>query len=146
MTYINPNWNEARRRIEAAGEAFQASQALAALPAEPPRLHYLFAAPIEIEEHQGRSGQCHRIIEEIALEYGVPVDLILSDRRTHAVVPARHAAVYRCVSETSLTLHVLARMFNRDHSTISYAVMSHHRRTGDPMPRGIAWRDRRRRY
>ena len=91
-----------------------------------------------------RPGHRRAIIEEVAAKYDVPVKDILSDRRAKVLIPPRHEAMYRCVAETPLSLPAIGRVFHRDHTSIGHAVMRHHLRTGDPLPRGMDWQAGRR--
>jgi len=83
--------------------------------------------------------QCHRIIEEVSRRHDIPVGEILSDSRARVLIPARHEAIFRCVAESPLSLPSIGRIFNRDHTSIGYAVMKHHLRTGERSPRGMDW-------
>lgn len=120
------------------------------LPTPPPSApRVLFRAPIEparpaAARRDAGKGQCRRIIEEVADKYDVPAKDILSDRRAHVLIPPRHEAMFRCVAETLLSLPAIGRIFNRDHTSIGHAVMRHHLRTGDPLPRGMDWKAGRR--
>lgn len=101
----------------------------------------LFRAAIEeirpsVPPRSGRHGQCRAIIEEVAAKYDMPVKDILSDRRAKAM--------YRCVAESPLSLPAIGRIFHRDHTSIGHAVMRHHLRSGDPLPRGMDWKAGRR--
>lgn len=63
------------------------------------------------------------IIGVVAMETRIPVDVILSPRRTKPVVEARYMAiraVHRACPHYSTTQ--LGRIFNRDHTTILYAL------------------------
>lgn len=80
------------------------------------------------------------IIEEVAAKHNIEAPLLIADTRKKAVALARHEAVYRCVAETTASLPQLARYFRRDHTTIGFAVMAHHYRTGAPLPRGMKWK------
>lgn len=156
----------AARRIEAAGRAFEAAERRStgdpavpetrnagkgvnrlAPPAAAPGLPY--RAPVAparspaVQSSVGK-GRCRTIIDEVAAKYRVPVADILSDRRAHALIPPRHEAMFRCVAETKLSLPAIGRIFGRDHSSIGHAVMRHHLRTGDPLPRGMDWKAGRR--
>ena len=157
----------AARRIEAAGLAFEererkergeppAHRSTAPVPKPPPppvapSPEIARAFPFTALERNDdafafdrRPGQCRAIIEEVAVKYDVPVKDILSDRRAKVLIPPRHEAMYRCVSETPLSLPAIGRIFHRDHTSIGHGVMRHHLRTGDPLPRGMDWKAGRR--
>ena len=137
--------SEAARRILAAGLAFQ--KRMEAI--EPTRSMNDRDARAP-DKNQGRSGpatrplNCREIIAEVAAKHSVPVADILSDGKSHAIIPARHEAMYRCVAETELSLPAIGRIFHRDHTSIGNAVMRHHIRTGAPLPRGMDWKAGRR--
>lgn len=64
---------------------------------------------------------CRDIIRATSDFYNVSVRDILSERRAKWIVPARHMAMYLCVSHTTYGYETIARVFGRDHTTIIYA-------------------------
>ena len=78
------------------------------------------------------------IIDAAAHVCGVLRDAILGDSRTAAVARARQLAIYVAREQTGLSLHELAEVFRRDHSTI----VSAHRTVREQMPQSAVLRDR----
>lgn len=63
------------------------------------------------------------ILEQVAWDYGVPVDVIKGRGLTRPIVVARCIAMYRLREETDLPLKAIGRMLgNRDHSTAWHGV------------------------
>ena len=58
------------------------------------------------------------IIEAVARKHGIDAKAILGARRTKAIVDARWEAVWEVKKATGFSLLHLARIFNRDHTTI----------------------------
>jgi chromosomal replication initiator protein len=65
------------------------------------------------------------IIAEVADQYGVTPAQILSPGRKAQVTKARRCAMWRARQETNSSYLKLARIFNRDHSTVIYNVRKH---------------------
>jgi chromosomal replication initiation ATPase DnaA len=63
---------------------------------------------------------CHFIIEEVAAAHGLTSEQIMGTRRHGALARARQEAYYRCVMETNYSYPKIARVFDRDHTTIMY--------------------------
>lgn len=156
-------WSAARRRIEAAGRAYEAKQA--APKSAPPAVVDLtpcpFTDPSTQSTHSQRAslpqpiivGQCHAILSEVATKHGLTVKEIISASRMMKLVIARHEAYFRCAEETDFSLPALGRIFHRDHTTVGFGIMRHAERNGLRPPRGMAWsagtqamRDRARRW
>jgi chromosomal replication initiation ATPase DnaA len=83
-------------------------------------------------------GHCHRIIEEVAQQYGISPKSIIGPYRRHTLIQPRHEAMYRCLNETSKSLPVIANIFHRDHSTVGYGAMLHAITTNIPPPRNMS--------
>ena len=65
---------------------------------------------------------CTRIINETALEHGIPRQRLLSPDRTQYTVRIRQLAMWRC-RQAGVSLPVIGRYFgNRDHTTVLHAV------------------------
>ena len=62
---------------------------------------------------------------QVAAKHGLTVDEMRSDRRSRAVVVARHEAWWRSREETLNSLPQIGRYFNRDHSTIMHGIAMH---------------------
>lgn len=79
-----------------------------------------------------------RIIRRIAKEFDVPVSEILGRSRRREITTPRNAAIYACLTETSLSLPQIGRAFGgRDHTTIIHSARVHCRLTGAPLPRSL---------
>jgi hypothetical protein len=70
----------------------------------------------------GEGVTAEAIQEAVARVLGVPRAEILSARRTPHVARARQLAMYLCRDLTSASLADIARAFDRDHSTVMYAI------------------------
>lgn len=117
-------------RIAAAGKAFQDQQLRAATAnASPPK-----PLPTDTEAHHT---SCRGIIREVAKAHGITAADILSRTRSRTIGAARTEAMYRCVAETEHSLPAIGRVFDRDHTTVGAAVVRHHVKTGQPLPRGM---------
>jgi chromosomal replication initiation ATPase DnaA len=79
---------------------------------------------------QGRRllGSVHEIMREIAAAHNVSVDELLADDRRPNIVMARHEWFYRCLTETTKTMRVIARLANHHHSTVISGARTHEKR------------------
>lgn len=69
------------------------------------------------------------ILQETALHYGVSIVDIRSERRTKAVIPCRHAVMYRLRKETEMSLPKIgAFLGGRDHTTVIAGIKKHEAR------------------
>ncbi|KKN77911.1 hypothetical protein LCGC14_0354760 [marine sediment metagenome] len=66
--------------------------------------------------------QIRRIQDETCYKYGFTRLELLSRRRYTTLVRCRHEAIRRCFLETCASFPELGRAFNRDHTSIMYAV------------------------
>lgn len=73
-------------------------------------------------------GRIALVVGRIAAEYGVTPADIMGDERTRNLSWARHAAFYEVKVATGANLPRLARIFNRDHSTIIHGIRRHKER------------------
>ena len=146
MTYLeelHETHKETRARIEDAGRCYQARMArekrvmvateveawqkrAADALAEKTRLRRQVAweridRAMEFIMGPARQITMLEILQQTAKKHGVPVDDILSNRRSVRMVLARREAIYRCRVETPNSLPMIGRFFNRDHSTVHYA-------------------------
>lgn len=63
------------------------------------------------------------VIEEVAERHGVPLRHVLSRRRDRHIVAARHAAIRELRERfDGDSLPNIARLFNRDHTSIVHAL------------------------
>jgi hypothetical protein len=69
-----------------------------------------------------------QIARDVAARTGVPLALVRGRGRTARVVAARHEIWRRAHLEAGMTLEEIGRAFDRDHSTVSYAVTKLKRR------------------
>lgn len=65
------------------------------------------------------------IIKEVCLKHGVKVTEIVSPIRSKHIIPARHEAMYRVREERHLSWAQLARLFNRDHTSVIHGWRKH---------------------
>lgn len=63
-----------------------------------------------------------RIIAEVSSTYLVSADDLVSDRRDEPVAWARHVAMWLARELTSFSYPNIAKVFNRDHTTVIHAV------------------------
>ena len=65
----------------------------------------------------------NELVQKVVAEsYGVKISDLKSKRRTKAVVPARQVAMYLCRTLAGSSLPEIGHVFNRDHTTVIYAV------------------------
>ncbi len=58
------------------------------------------------------------VIKQVCEEYDVPLDTILSRKRTKNVALARTTAMYRLKRDTLLSYHEIGDIFDKDHSSV----------------------------
>ena len=63
-----------------------------------------------------------KIINVVSEHYNVSVSDLLSAKRSKDIVNARMMAIYLCRDLTELSLPAIGKSFNKDHSTIFYAI------------------------
>lgn len=91
-------------------------QALLSRPCRWRGLPNINECPIELK----RAGK-YFIIQEAAIEFGVTVDDILKDNRTHNAVLARHATYYLVRKLTGQSFPEIGRLNGgRDHTTVMH--------------------------
>lgn len=88
---------------------------------EPPQDEVPFL-PDEIPTPAATSAE---IIKEVCLKYGVKVTELVSPIRAQFIIPARHEAMYRVREERHLSWAQLARLFNRDHTSVIHGWRKH---------------------
>jgi len=69
--------------------------------------------------------RAREILQEIAETYNVTVADILSRARRKELVVARHHAMWRVRTSTTLSFPQMARIFQRDHTSVIYGVKAH---------------------
>ena len=65
------------------------------------------------------------VIREVAQKHRLPVPYLLSTRRDHQVVVARHEAFFRLRTELAMSLPAIGRRFGMDHTSILHGVRKH---------------------
>ncbi len=63
-----------------------------------------------------------RIQTEVCKAHKVSLAEMLSQRRARKLIQARHEAMWRVHHETTLSLPAIGRYFDRDHTSVLYAV------------------------
>lgn len=81
--------------------------------------------PDDVEEQQATPTGWKLIVTRVAQRHGLAATEILGHTRRKAVVKARHEAIYHCIVETGMTLPMIGRRFNRDHTTILHSFRKH---------------------
>ena len=71
------------------------------------------------------------ILHAVARKHNIPVDWILSERRSGPIVLARQEAMYRIYEETTLSLPGIGSRLNRDHTTVLHGIRAHAKRIGE---------------
>ena len=74
--------------------------------------------------------EARNIVEQVATEHRVPVDLIYSQNRKAYVVAARACAIRAIRATTSLKLTAIGDLFGRDHTTIIHHLQGNSAREG----------------
>jgi chromosomal replication initiation ATPase DnaA len=75
-------------------------------------------------------GQIRRILAEVATARDVSDLDILSPRRDRFAVRARQEVMYRAATETPASLSQIARVLDRDPTSVLHGVRAHRRRIG----------------
>jgi len=78
-----------------------------------------------------RFGRIQEIQIKVCAKYGIGIEEMLGERRHKHLVRARWEAINQAYYETGFSTTVLGRSFNRDHTTILYA-LGRVRRNGKP--------------
>ena len=74
------------------------------------------------------------VVREVAMRHDVPVRDIFGAARRRSIVAARHEAIYRVKFEKpSLSSGQLGLWFNRDHSSVLFALVRFQELTGAPV-------------
>jgi hypothetical protein len=76
-------------------------------------------------DHAIREAVCAAIKRQVALDYDVTVIDLESERKTAKLAMARREAMVRCVQATKWSFSRIGRAFNRDHTTVLYAVCAY---------------------
>jgi chromosomal replication initiation ATPase DnaA len=84
-----------------------------------------------VDKGWSKSARAREIIRICADKNGLTVDTILSPQRTQKVAEARQQAMWLVARETSMSLAEIGRIFDRDHTTVIYAIQRENERTGE---------------
>jgi chromosomal replication initiation ATPase DnaA len=68
------------------------------------------------------TGVLHALVEDAAREAGCSTAVFLGEGRARHVAHARQRAMARAYYDTGFSAEQIARVFNRERSTVSYAV------------------------
>jgi type II secretory pathway component GspD/PulD (secretin) len=82
----------------------------------------------------GDRARIRQIIAQVARAHRLTDHDILSCRRNVLIVRARQEAMYRVINETTHSLTVIGKAFDRDPSTVWHGVHAHAARSGLPTP------------
>jgi chromosomal replication initiator protein len=64
-----------------------------------------------------------KIIKEVSKYFSIPLNTLISSKRSQYIAHARQIAMYLCRDLTSDSLPTIGKAFgNRDHTTVMYAV------------------------
>lgn len=113
---------ESRRRYEE--ESRVRAELIAAQRKEAQAFKATEAYRVIIVSEAGEGKQSARsIIDRVASVFGVSYGEIVGQRRNRHVVAARHAAIQAVVeARPDMTLPMVGRIFNKDHTTIMHAL------------------------
>jgi chromosomal replication initiator protein len=64
------------------------------------------------------------IVRQVAIEFEIPISVLLSSARCAKVAQARHVAMLICREQTKLSFQELALEFRRHHSGVKHGVMT----------------------
>jgi hypothetical protein len=84
-----------------------------------------------VDKGWSKSARAREIIRICADKNGLTIDTILSPQRTQKVAEARQQAMWMVARETSMSLAEIGRIFDRDHTTVIYAIQRENERTGE---------------
>jgi hypothetical protein len=103
------------------------------------RLDAIYA---EMRRRKASISTVQSIISEIANKHNLTPELICSPDRHWHIVRARWEAMYECFLIPSQSQQAIGRHFNRDHSSVRYAVIEHCLRNQLSIPRGLSGKTR----
>lgn len=67
----------------------------------------------------------HKILMEVCEKHGLRPVIVTGRGQTSVVVKARHEVFWRCANETSATYGEIARIFDRDHTSVLNGIRRH---------------------
>lgn len=132
LGYISHGRSEARRRIEATGEAFARERMAKEAAADRSR----HEAAIELRRRKllrgietalesCRSVRAYEVVGEVCAAYGCEAENLLSPHRGGPCTPARFECWWRLHHELKLSLPRIGRLFSRHHTSILYGIRCH---------------------
>lgn len=74
--------------------------------------------------HYNRMSHATQFIKDVCDFYGLSKSEVVGKRRLRHIVKARYIAIYLIRKRTDLTLTAIAHLFNRDHTTVIYAIQT----------------------
>jgi len=124
------------RRLEGTMTRLSALSSVLSQPVTPSLIHQALGsaddATMRTQIESGEAGPTVRLIQEaVCATLTVSRPDLLSSKRTAQVSRARQLAIYLARDLTTLSLAQIAREFNRDHSTILYAIRAVSERLND---------------
>ena len=85
------------------------------------------APPVEPGQQKVTRSMAH-IAAEVAETYGIPLQELRGPGRPRGLAWARQEAMHRIRTETGNSWTKIGNYFNRDHTTVIYAIRAHDRR------------------
>jgi hypothetical protein len=134
---LQARYREARARLTAGQVKKPVPPALAPPPVTPRARDWLFVGDLHLAAGQeivmqrrtlANDPLWKRIAFEVGQTYGVSFREMLSLRRDKVISRARQEAIWRVKNETAMSIPAIGRRFNRDHTTVIYAVRKHEER------------------
>lgn len=116
LTFIGENIKSNVRQIEGAIKKLGAYGFVNQTPITVDMVKTLLSAVIDNTESPEL--MANKIIESISKRYDISVDDIKGKKRTKEIVSARHIAVYVVREVTGMSFPNIAKLFNRDHTTM----------------------------
>lgn len=101
------------------------------LPPPPPALPPVTVSPFGMAFTYGDGVAPPSVMDivcSVAAQHGLTADDLIGERRTHAVVVARHHAMWECAQNKRWSLTRIGRAFNKDHTTVLNGVFRHEER------------------
>lgn len=88
---------------------------------------------VMIPDHEIPKQKGELIIDEVCEQRELPVAMVIGHVRSGPLVHARQEIMYRMTVELGYSTVMVAKMMNRDHSTVVYGRQKHAKRNGLPM-------------
>lgn len=116
LNYLAENLKQNVRQLEGAVKKIAAQSFLSGLPITVDLTIGCVADLITPSEPV--SVTVDKIIEQVSRHYGISVDDMKSKKRNASIAKARHTSIYMIRKLTDMSLPAIAKIFNRDHTTI----------------------------